>query len=163
MELRDAKAVRPVVHIDQCGVDNRLMTDFARALRGERVMAETPGRRLGRTSVIAGWRNGRLLAPVTFKGHCNSELVEAWFATALLPTLAKGTLIVLDNASFHRSKGLLRLVEEAGCQLLFLPPYSPDLNPIERFWARFKKALRKGLPAAKDKFEFITDTCQLFT
>ena len=152
----------PVVYLDQCGVDHRLMREWGWAPRGERVRAEVPGRRLGRTSVISAWRDGRLLAPITFQGHCKSALVEAYFAAALLPALAKGTLIVLDNASFHRSRELARLVEEAGCRLLFLPPYSPDLNPIERTWAAFKKLIRKGLSFAQDKFSFITEKCQCY-
>ena len=153
---------RPVVYIDECGVDHRLMREWGRAPRGERVRAEKSGRRLGRTSVIGAWRGGRLLAPITFQGHCNSALVEAYFAAALLPALEKGTLVVLDNASFHRSRELARLVEEAGCRLLFLPAYSPDLNPIEHTWAALKKVILKGLSLAQDKFSFITSTCQCY-
>jgi len=63
----------------------------------------------------------------------------------LLPVLPPGSVIVLDNARFHQSPTTLRLVETAGCQLLFLPPYSPDLNPIEQLWAAFKTRLRKNL------------------
>jgi len=144
-------------------MDHRLMRTYGRALRGEKARADVCGKRKGRTSVIAAWRDGRLLAPITFQGHCNSALVEACFATALLPALRKGTLVVLDNASFHRSRELARIVEEAGCHLLFLPPYSPDLNPIEPAWASLKRVVSKGLPSAQCKFSFITSICQCYS
>ena len=68
-------------------------------------------------------------------------------------------MIVLDNASFHHSPTTLKLVEEAGFHLLFLPAYSPDLNPIEHFWATLKTRLRKDLPTATNPFLFIAETC----
>ena len=91
-EIEEELAAGPVVHLDQCGIDHRLMREWGWAPRGERVAAEAFGRRQGRTSVISAWRDGRLLAPVTFQGHCNSELVEAYFATALLPRLTWHTM-----------------------------------------------------------------------
>jgi transposase len=69
--------------------------------------------------------------------------------------LPRGSVIVLDNARFHHSPTTFRLVKAAGCQPLFLPPYSPDLNPIEHLWAAFKTRLRQGLPIATNAFLFI--------
>ena len=76
--------------------------------------------------------------------------------------LPRGRVIVLDNARFHQSPTTQALVTAAGCPLLFLPTYSPDLNPIEHVWATFKAALRKDLPTASDPFLFIADMCQSF-
>jgi transposase len=94
-----------------------------------------------------------------FQGRCTTEVVDAYFENVLLPELPPGSVIVLDNARFHQSPTPLRLVEAAGCQLFFLPAYSPDLNPIEHIWATFKTALRKDLSTAANPFLFIANMC----
>ena len=147
--------------LDESGVDHRLHTPYARAARGEEVFSRVPGARRGRTSVIAASQGHRLVSPMVFEGHCDRAMVEAYFAKVLLPSLPGGSVIVLDNASFHRSAGLRELVEAAGCGLLFLPTYSPDLNPIEHIWATLKKMLRKKLHKMKRKVSFIMKTCLL--
>lgn len=76
----------------------------------------------------------------------NHKMFEAWFENCLLPELPKETVIVMDNASFHRKEQLYCLAQKYGCYLIFLPPYSPDLNLIELFWAWLKRTLRKILP-----------------
>ena len=90
----------------------------------------------------------KILAPFQYNGTMNSTLFELWFTQQLLPSLEKGTVIVMDNASFHSKKRLISAAQNAGCKLLFLPPYSPQLNPIEKFWAWLKRFLRKFLPLA---------------
>lgn len=74
-----------------------------------------------------------------FNGTCDTDVFNLWLETSLLPTLKKGAVIVLDNAAFHKSLRTVELVQQAGCKLLFLPPYSPHLNPIEKLWANIKK------------------------
>jgi len=76
----------------------------------------------------------------------DSALFEMWFGECLLPVLPVNSVIVMDNASFHRKKQLIPLAEEAGHRLIFLPPYSPELNPIESFWSWLKRYLKKILP-----------------
>ena len=78
----------------------------------------------------------------------DSRLFEFWFSNQLLPSLDKGSVIVMDNASFHSKKKLFSAAQNAGCKLLLLPPYSPEFNPIEKFWAWLKRFLRKILPLA---------------
>lgn len=73
-----------------------------------------------------------------FHGHCTSTVVETWFEKVLIPELRKGQTVILDNASFHRKAKLTQMLEAVGCQLLPLPPYSPDLNKIEHLWQRVK-------------------------
>jgi putative transposase len=97
------------------------------------------GHRRPRTSLIAGLSDNALIAPLLFDGTCNTELFNQWFGGHLLPVLPPRTIIVLDNASFHKSKITQELAKAAGCILLFLPPYSPDLNPIEQKWANLKQ------------------------
>jgi transposase len=113
--------------------------------QGERFYALKLGHRTRRISMIAGWCEGKVLAPMTFEGTCNTALVEAWVKRFLLAELKPGQLVVIDNASFHKSDTIRKLIEEAKCHLLFLPPYSPDLNKIEKFWARLKTYLRQTL------------------
>ena len=150
---------RPVFYLDECGVDHRLYREFGRAPRGERIYEAVAGKRRERTSLIAASQRGKLVAPLVFQGSCTTEVVDAYFENVLLPGLPPGSVIVLDNARFHQSQTTLRLVEAAGCQLLFLPAYSPDLNPIEHLWATFKTSLRKNLPTAANPFLFIANMC----
>jgi transposase len=148
-----------VHYVDERGIKHGMYNAYARSPRGERVYAEVAGSRRGRTSVISVSSGGDLVCPFTFDGHCNRDVVEACFGTALLPSIPGGSVIVLDNASFHKSPELLSLVESFGCSLLFLPAYSPDLNPIEHVWATLKKELLDGIEEAQDKRAFIEKAC----
>jgi len=88
--------------------------------------------------MAAAWCQGKVLSPLTFQGPCDSVLMEAWFAQHLVNVLRPGQVVVLDNASFHRAARLREILETAGCSLLLLPPYSPDLNKIEPLWNTIK-------------------------
>jgi transposase len=75
---------------------------------------------------------------MTFEGMCDRFVVEAWLKDVLLPTLSKGYTIIMDNAAYHKGGKIAELIKKAGCKLLYLPPYSPDLNPIEKCWNSIK-------------------------
>jgi transposase len=151
-----------VFYLDECGVDHRLYRERGRAPRGERIYEAVTGKRRERTSIISASQQGRLVAPLVFQGSCNTEVVDAYFEQVLLPELPAGSVIVLDNARFHQSPTTQRLVAAAGCQLLFLPAYSPDLNPLEHLWAAFKTRLRKNLANAANPFLFIANMSQCY-
>ena len=143
-------------------MDHRLSREWGRAPRGERIYEAVTGKRRERTSIIAASQKSRWVAPFVFQGSCNAEVVDTYFEKVLLPALPPGSVIVLDNARFHQSSTTAALVAAAGCELLFLPAYSPDLNPIEHIWAAFKTRLRKDLPTAADPFLCIADMSQCY-
>lgn len=87
-----------------------------------------------------------VLAPLEYSGTMDWKLFESWFVSQLLPALPEKSVIVMDNASFHRKKPLYELAEKEHHTLIFLPPYSPELNPIEHFWHWLKKKVRDFLP-----------------
>jgi len=110
------------------------------------VFGEVSGKRFARQSVISALFRGKLLSPMCFEGTCDTDVFNAWLKQMLIPSLLPGQLLILDNASFHKSTESQQLVEAAGCKVLFLPPYSPDLNPIEKYWANMKSKVRELLP-----------------
>jgi transposase len=134
-----------VVYVDESGVDDSEDYPYGWNEKGERFYALKLSHRTWRISMIAGWCAGEVLAPMTFEGTCNTALVEVWVQRFLITDLKPGCLVVMDNASFHKSATIREWIEQAGCHLLFLPTYSPDLNKIEKFWARLKNYLRQTL------------------
>lgn len=107
------------------------------------------GKRTERVSWIAALKADTVFAPMTFDGTCNRQLMEMWLQDSLLPQLSEGDVLILDNASFHKGQTIEELVSEAGCELLYLPSYSPDLNEIEHWWFPLKNEMRKS----RDEFE----------
>lgn len=134
--------------MDESGIDTYLYREYGYAPRGQQVFGRIRGRKYQRFGIVAAQMGSKILAPFQYDGTMDSRLFEFWFSNQLLPSLEQGTVIVMDNASFHSKKRLLFAAQNAGCRLLFLPPYSPELNPIERFWSWLKRFLRKSLPAA---------------
>jgi transposase len=115
-------------------------------MRGKPLIGMVSGRKFKRTGIVAAQLGKTIIEPLQYSGTMDSALFEAWFETRLLPSIPINTLIVMDNATFHRKRRLVPLAEQAGVRLLFLPPYSPNLNPIEHFWGWLKRHLRKILP-----------------
>ena len=97
---------------------------------------------------------------MTFKGTCNAELFNTWLDKVLIPQLSPGQVIIMDNASFHKSAKTRELIESAGCKLLYLPPYSPELNPIEKTWANIKCKIRSFLEAGQNLYSSINHAFQ---
>ena len=130
------------VYVDESGIDSYIHRPFGWAEVGTLIYGEVSGKRYARESFVAAKCGSQILAPLCFQGTCNTALFDMWVETFLVPALKPGQVVVLDNATFHKSEKTRRSIENAGCTLLFLPPYSPDLNPIEKFWAWFKAKIR---------------------
>lgn len=151
-----------LVFVDESGVDTFVSRQYGRAPRGKKIHGEISGKRFARQSFVAAKAGSKIIAPMIYEGTCHSELFETWVEQVLLPELIPGQTIIMDNATFHKSLKTKNLIEGAGCNLLFLPPYSPDFNPIEKFWAWLKKRLREIINSFKnlqDALIFIFKTC----
>lgn len=122
---------------------------YAYSKIGTRHYESHPGHYSKRISMIGGLCAREFQAPFMFEGHCNTATFEVYIEKILTPTLKPGITVVIDNASFHKSMKIKKLIEGAECQLIFLPPYSPDLNPIEHYWHKLKTVIRKKMRDAK--------------
>lgn len=132
-----------LVYIDESGIDNRDDYGYAWNEKGKRFYDFKSGKRSIRVSIMSGLVQGKLIAPLTFEGVCNRQVFEQWLEEMLIPKLQAGQIVILDNATFHKSEKITRLLTLAGCQLCYLPPYSPDLNQIEHYWFPLKNQVRK--------------------
>jgi transposase len=133
-------------YVDECGIDKYLYREYAYAPRGVSVFGKISGKKFKRTNIVAAKCGNKIVAPMTYSGTTDSTLFEYWFENALLKAIPRYSVIVMDNATFHRKSVLRALASNHECDVLFLPSYSPDLNPIENFWAWLKSKLRNILP-----------------
>jgi transposase len=143
-----------MVYIDESGVDHNCIKTNCWAKRGAKVIGERSGKRRLRTSVIAALNGENINAPMRFNGTSTTALFLAWLENILLPTLLVGQVVIMDNCSIHKSPRVKELIESVGCRLIYLTPYSPDLNPIENYWAVMKNQIKKK----RDNFANILDT-----
>ena len=116
---------------------------YGRAMRGQRLVAAVPHGHWKTSTFIAGLRTDGLSAPMVVDGAVNGDIFLAYVEQVLAPTLTVGDIVVMDNLSSHKVTGVREMIEARGATLLYLPPYSPDLNPIEQAFAKLKALLRK--------------------
>jgi transposase len=138
------------VFIDECGVTTDLLRRYGRSPRGARLHDHTPCSHWEATTVLAALRPDALTAPAVFDGPIDSESFLAYIEQVLVPTLHPGDVVVLDNLAVHKQPEVRAAIERAGARLRFLPPYSPDFNPIEQVFAKLKAFLRKFKPRCFD-------------
>ena len=122
------------------------------SLRGERCYGIQDWGARGRTNVIGALLGTILLTVSLFQATIDTWVFNAWLAEDLIPKLPPASVVVMDNAAFHKNEATRRLLESRGHTLLYLPPYSPDLNPIEHKWAQAKKLRRKTQCTIQDLF-----------
>lgn len=133
------------VYLDEAGIEKAICKDRGWGKIGEILKAKKSGKYYMRTNIVAGYVNKKTIAPFVFTGTCNTELFIKWVETFLIKELEPGQTVIMDNASFHKSPKVKELIESVKCKLLYLPPYSPDLNPIEKFWANMKKWIKQHI------------------
>lgn len=131
------------MYIDESGMNDNDFYPYVYNPKGSRYYEAHAGHYTNRLSMIGALCEQQFQAPFIFSGHCNTATFEAYVEHVLVPTLKPGIIVVMDNASFHKSDRIRKLIEGAECQLLYLPPYSPDLNPIEHYWHKIKTSIRK--------------------
>jgi transposase len=131
------------VFLDECGVNTTLHRRYARAQRGHRAEGVVPRNWKENTTVIGALGATGVQAVMTLEGALDGVAFEAFVEQVLVPTLQPGQVVILDNLSAHKSAQAREWVEAAGCRWEFLPSYSPDFNPIEQLWSKFKSDLRR--------------------
>ena len=135
---------RRLVFIDETWAKTNMTRTHGRALRGRRLVDKVPHGHWKTLTFLAALRCDRIDAPFVLDGPINGEWFLAYVEQVLVPTLSPGDVVVMDNLGSHKGKAVRRAIRRAGAHLIFLPPYSPDLNPIEQVFAKLKALLRKA-------------------
>jgi transposase len=146
-----AAPVAALVFVDESGANTKMTRLRGRALGGQRLLARIPHGHYQTSTLISGLRLGGPCAPWLFGGAMNGEMFLAWVRQGLAPTLRPGDVVILDNLATHKIRGVRDALEAVGARLLYLPPYSPDFNPIEPMWSKIKQILRSHAPRTEDE------------
>lgn len=144
---------KDIVYSDETGIDDNEVTLTGWSMRGERCNAVKKAERKTRYNITAALNVGLLFAPFLFEGYSNSLIYATYVEQVLAPALRPGMVVIIDNASFHKSKKITAIIEARGCRVVFLPPYSPDFNPIEHYWTPLKHAIRRAAEGATDFYD----------
>jgi transposase len=138
-----------LIFLDECGTNTKMARLYGRSKRGERCRAAIPHGHWKTTTLIAGLSTDGIVAPMVMDGAMDGEMFSAYVKTLLTPCLMPGDIVVMDNLPAHKVAGVREAIEAAGAILLFLPPYSPDFNPIENAIAQIKAFLKKTAARTK--------------
>jgi transposase len=141
-----AESAARLVFVDESGANTQMTRLGGRAPVGERLVTHVPHGHYQTSTLIAAVRLAGACAPWLFEGAMDGELFLAWVRQGLVPTLRPGDLVIMDNLATHKVAGVLEAIESAGARLRYLPPYSPDFNPIENMWSKIKQLLRRLAP-----------------
>lgn len=142
-----------LVFLDETGANTKMARRYGRAPRGERVADAIPHGHWKTTTFVGALRADGLTAPMVIDGAMNGDLFVAYVEQVLVPTLRAGDVVLMDNLSSHKRVAAVRAIEGAGCSVVYLPPYSPDYNPIEQAFAKIKARLRAAELRTIDKIE----------
>jgi len=137
--------------VDESGANTKLTRLYGRAPVGQRLVGRQPQGHYQTTTLIAGIRLDGPCAPWVFEGAMDGELFLAWVRQGLAPTLQPEDVVIMDNLATHKVAGVRQAIEAVGARLLYLPPYSPDFNPIENLWSKVKSILRRLSPRTAEE------------
>jgi transposase len=140
-----------LVFVDESGANTKMTRLYGRAPLGQRLLARGPQGHYQTSTLIAAVRWCGPCAPWLFEGAMDGAMFLAWVRQGLVPTLQPEDVVILDNLSTHKVAGVRQAIEAAGARLLYLPPYSPDFNPIENLWSKVKQILRGLAPRTADQ------------
>ena len=153
--LEAIRAVPPekLIYLDESGVTTSMTRPYGRCLGGRRIREATPGGHWKILTILSAMSTRGLIATMTIEEATDSEIFLAYVEQVLCPALRPGDVVVMDNLSSHKADGVREWIEKAGAELLYLPPYSPDLNPIEKAWAKLKQMLRADKARSKEALD----------
>lgn len=146
-----AVSSRRLVFVDESGANTKMTRLYGRCPVGQRLVASVPQGHYQTSTLIAAMRLSGPCAPWLFEGPMDGEMFLAWVEQGLVPALRRQDVVILDNLATHKVAGVREAIERVGAQLLFLPPYSPDFNPIENLWSKVKQILRCLAPRNTDE------------
>jgi len=158
-----------LVFYDESGVNTLMARLRGRCLKGRRLVDSAPAGRYATLTLMSAVRLAGVVAPLLLDGPVNAETFAGYVEGCLMPALEPGDILIMDNLPAHKSARITQAVEDAGCQLVYLPPYSPDFNPIENMWSKVKANLRETaartfdalVEAVKDALHAISpDDCE---
>jgi transposase len=139
-----------LVFIDETWASTNMARQYGRCRRGERLKVSIPHGHWKTTTFVAGITTGGIIAPWVLDGPINRDAFETYIEKVLIPELNPGAIVIMDNLSSHKGPKIQQMIEAAGASLLYLPPYSPDFNPIENAFAKLKALLRKAAQRTVD-------------
>lgn len=142
-----------MIFLDEAGLTVKMTRLYARAYKGERVVDYVPGHWGTNLTVTGALSLQGPMALMTLKGALDGDAFKVYVKDCLLPHLKPGHVVVMDNLSVHKINGIRELIESTGARLLYLPPYHPDLNPIEKLWSKIKTLLRSAKARTHEALE----------
>ena len=163
---RDQVTLDPtkLVFIDETWAKTNMARLYGRCAKGQRLVCPVPHGHWKTTTFIAGLRHNAITAPLVIDRPMNGVIFKAYVERMLAPTLSPGDIVVMDNLSSHKIDGVRQAIEDRGAKLLYLPPYSPDFNPIEMAFVKLKALLRKAAERTVDAlWDTIGETLDTFT
>jgi transposase len=153
-----------LVYLDESGITTTMTRLYGRAPAGRRIHEATPQSHWTVVTLIGALRVSGMVAPMTVEAATDGDVFLAYVEYFLCPALRPGDVVVMDNLSAHKVDGVRQLIEKAGAELLYLPPYSPALNPIEKAWSKIKQILRAAKARTTESLDHtITEALQQIT
>jgi transposase len=153
-----------LVFVDETWASTNMTRKYGRSLKGQRLVGAVPQGHWKTTTFVAALRSDGLTAPTVVDGAMNGDLFVAYVEQQLAPTLRPGDVVIMDNLSAHKRAAVKTAIESVGAQLSYLPPYSPDLNPIELAFSKLKQLLRStGQRTIERLWQFLGDALDAFT